>query len=38
VIAFEGNGVLTEFGGGYDDWQRFTAQRLAEKPAQLKLL
>lgn len=24
VIAFEGNGVLTEFGGGYDDWQRFT--------------
>jgi ATP-binding cassette subfamily F protein uup len=23
VIAFEGNGVLTEFGGGYDDWQRF---------------
>jgi ATP-binding cassette subfamily F protein uup len=31
VIAFEGNGILTEFGGGYDDWQRFTAQRLAEK-------
>jgi ATP-binding cassette subfamily F protein uup len=30
VIAFEGNGVLTEFGGGYDDWQRFTAQRAAE--------
>ena len=27
VIAFEGNGILTEFGGGYDDWQRFTAQR-----------
>ena len=27
VIAFEGNGVLTEFGGGYDDWQRFTKQR-----------
>jgi ATP-binding cassette subfamily F protein uup len=27
VIAFEGNGVLTEFGGGYDDWQRFTRQR-----------
>ena len=27
VIAFEGNGVLTEFGGGYDDWQRFTQQR-----------
>lgn len=30
VIAFEGNGVLTEFGGGYDDWQRYTAQRLAD--------
>jgi ATP-binding cassette subfamily F protein uup len=27
VIAFEGNGVLTEFGGGYDDWLRFTQQR-----------
>lgn len=27
VIAFEGNGILTEFGGGYDDWQRFTLQR-----------
>jgi ATP-binding cassette subfamily F protein uup len=23
--------VLTEFGGGYDDWQRFNAQRLADK-------
>jgi ATP-binding cassette subfamily F protein uup len=30
VIAFEGNGVLTEFGGGYDDWQRFTQQRAQE--------
>ena len=27
VIAFEGNGVLTEFGGGYDDWQRFSASK-----------
>ena len=27
VIAFEGNGQLTEFGGGYDDWLRFTQQR-----------
>jgi ATP-binding cassette subfamily F protein uup len=27
VIAFEGNGILTEFGGGYDDWLRFTEQR-----------
>jgi len=36
VIAFEGNGVLTEFGGGYDDWQRFTQQRLADKNTELK--
>ncbi len=36
VIAFEGNGVLTEFGGGYDDWQRFTQQRLAGKNTELK--
>ncbi len=35
VIAFEGNGVLTEFGGGYDDWQRFTQQRLEDKKADL---
>ena len=27
VIAFEGNGILTEFGGGYDDWLRFSQQR-----------
>ena len=32
VIAFEGNGKLTEFGGGYDDWQRFsTQQKQAQK-------
>jgi ATP-binding cassette subfamily F protein uup len=31
VIAFEGNGVLDEFSGGYDDWQRFSQQREAEK-------
>lgn len=36
VIAFEGNGILTEFGGGYDDWQRFTQQREAESAAQTK--
>lgn len=30
VIAFEGNGVLTEFGGGYDDWLRFTQLRLQD--------
>ena len=30
VIAFEGNGVLTEFGGGYDDWNRYTQQRLQD--------
>jgi ATP-binding cassette subfamily F protein uup len=34
VIAFEGNGLLTEFGGGYDDWQRFTQQRLDDKKSQ----
>ena len=31
VIAFEGQGKLTEFGGGYDDWQRFTTQALKDK-------
>jgi ABC transport system ATP-binding/permease protein len=31
VIAFEGNGKLTEFGGGYDDWLRFNQQQLTEK-------
>lgn len=30
VIAFEGNAVLTEFGGGYDDWQRFTQLRQSD--------
>ncbi len=29
VIAFEGNAELTEFGGGYDDWLRFTEQRVS---------
>ena len=27
VIAFEGNGVLDEFGGGYDDWVGYHAQK-----------
>lgn len=27
VIAFEGQGKLTEFSGGYDDWLRFNQQR-----------
>lgn len=27
VIAFEGNGILSEFSGGYDDWLRFSQQR-----------
>lgn len=36
VIAFEGNGKLTEFGGGYDDWQRFTQQRQLDKKAEEK--
>ena len=38
VIAFEGNSVLTEFGGGYDDWQRFTQQRLQDSRAEEKRL
>lgn len=36
LIAFEGNGKLTEFGGGYDDWQRFTSQRQTEEKASEK--
>ncbi len=35
VIAFEGNGILTEFGGGFDDWQRFTQARAQDKKIQL---
>ncbi len=35
VIAFEGNGKLTEFGGGYDDWQRYSAQE-KQKPSALQ--
>lgn len=33
IFAFEGDGVITEFGGGYDDWQRFSAQRAAAQKA-----
>nr|WP_245835123.1 ATP-binding cassette domain-containing protein [Methylobacillus rhizosphaerae] len=35
IIAFEGNAVLSEFGGGYDDWYRYTQTTAAvtEKPA-----
>jgi ABC transport system ATP-binding/permease protein len=29
VIAFEGQGVLDEFGGGYDDWYRYKQQQAA---------
>ncbi|PPD54467.1 MAG: ABC transporter ATP-binding protein [Methylotenera sp.] len=36
VIAFEGDGKLTEFGGGYDDWQRFTQQRQLNQKAEDK--
>ena len=36
IIAFEGNGILTEFGGGFDDWQRFTEQRAKTEAAQTK--
>ena len=31
IIAFEGEGRLSEFGGGFDDWQRHAAQQAAEK-------
>ena len=37
VIAFEGNGQLTEFGGGYDDWLRFTEQRSKEAASAPKI-
>ncbi|MFD1121518.1 ATP-binding cassette domain-containing protein [Methylophilus flavus] len=33
VIAFEGQGKLTEFGGGYDDWLRFSQDRNKTAPA-----
>ena len=36
IIAFEGNGQLTEFGGGFDDWQRFTAKRAQTEASQTK--
>ncbi|MBU3735876.1 MAG: ABC transporter ATP-binding protein, partial [Methylobacterium sp.] len=37
VIAFEGDGRLEEFGGGYDDWQRFNEQRASQAaPAKAK--
>ena len=36
IIAFEGDGKLTEFGGGFDDWQRFTMQRAQGEAAQVK--
>ncbi|CAN6133511.1 Uup ATPase components of ABC transporters with duplicated ATPase domains [Methylophilaceae bacterium] len=38
VIAFEGNGILTEFGGGFDDWQRFSQQRAQASRAEDKRL
>jgi ABC transport system ATP-binding/permease protein len=36
VISFEGNGKLTEFGGGYDDWQRFNLQQKLQKTPALQ--
>lgn len=36
VIAFEGEGKLTEFGGGYDDWQRFTSLKEQQKTTNIK--
>lgn len=38
VIAFEGNGVLDEFGGGYDDWLRFSEQKSATKTSGKKTI
>ncbi|MFZ5660665.1 MAG: ATP-binding cassette domain-containing protein [Pseudomonadota bacterium] len=32
IIAFEGDGVLTEYAGGYDDWARAQAARAAAAP------
>ena len=37
VIAFEGNGVLDEFGGGYDDWVRYHAQKLEDEKNSIAL-
>jgi ABC transport system ATP-binding/permease protein len=34
VIAFEGHGVLDEFGGGYDDWYRYKQQQSANLAAE----
>ena len=34
VIAFEGQGVLDEFGGGYDDWYRYKQQQAANAAAE----
>ncbi|ADQ84272.1 ATP-binding cassette domain-containing protein [Methylovorus sp. MP688] len=34
VIAFEGHGVLDEFGGGYDDWYRYKQQQAANLAAE----
>lgn len=31
TIVFEGNGVIEEFDGGYDDWQRQNANRTARQ-------
>ncbi len=36
VIAFEGNGVLDEFGGGYDDWLRYAQQKQSAKTSAKK--
>lgn len=36
VIAFEGQGRLTEFGGGYDDWLRYSEARASSGAATSK--
>ena len=37
VIAFEGQGKLTEFGGGYDDWLRFSQEQSIKTAAAPKV-
>jgi ATP-binding cassette subfamily F protein uup len=31
IISFDGNGKLTEFNGGYDDWKQFTTRKEKEE-------
>jgi len=33
IFSFEGDGIITEFGGGYDDWYRYTKEQQEEEKA-----